>query len=262
MGLPADRKRNLEIFYAFCRVVDDIADEIGPPPAVKYNELARWRGLLSDPDQSPPQGELEQEVIQLIRNPDIDRDAMTGIIDGCATDVQPRLYGTFDELLTYTYQVASCVGIVSATLFGAGPDARSYAISLGHALQITNILRDVGEDWEKEKRIYLPQEDMKRFHYSPEDLSNGVHNASFVELMSMERDRAKKYYREAAERYSRLSAHDRKALAPAVAMHRIYEDILDKMHGDGYQVFCRRYKLSKIKKIFHLLCAWRQAGKP
>lgn len=259
LGLPADRKRNLEIFYAFCRVVDDIADEPRPTPAEKYLELSRWKKLLQHPEDAEPTNGLEEEVLLLIRRENLDREAMTGIVDGCTTDVIPRTYDTFDDLLTYTYKVASCVGIVSSTLFGAGPEARRYAVSLGHALQITNILRDVGEDWEKEGRIYLPLEDMRQAGYSPEELEKSVHNAAFSALMEKECERAKDFYREASALYAELPPADRRALAPAVAMHRIYGEILDKMERDGFQVFLRRYKLSKIKKIFHLIGAWRQA---
>lgn len=259
LGLPADRKRNLEIFYAFCRVVDDIADEPGPSPAEKYSELDRWRKLLQNTEATTAANELEKEVLLLIQRENLDCEAMVGIVDGCTTDVIPRTYDTFDDLLNYTYKVASCVGIVSASLFGAGPGARRYAISLGHALQITNILRDVGEDWEKEGRIYLPLEDMKQAGYSPDELEKRVHNAAFSALMEKECGRARKFYREAATLYTELSPADRKSLAPAVAMHRIYEEILDKMEHDGFQVFQRRYKLSKIRKVFHLIGAWWQA---
>lgn len=262
LGLPADRKYDLQVFYAFCRVVDDLADDIGPSPEEKYAGLNRWRLLLAEHEDITSENELEEEVLRLIHRHDIDLNAMIGIVDGCATDVSPLPCRTFDDLLGYTYKVASCVGIVSATLFGASPDARAYAIALGHALQITNILRDVGEDWEKEKRIYLPEEDILNFGYSAEELAKSVHNQSFVDLMNAEAKKADAFYQEATEHYAALSPADKKALAPAEAMHAIYENILKNMIHDDFHVFEHRYKLSKWKKLSHLFRAWwRVKGK-
>lgn len=262
LGLPANRKYDLQVFYAFCRIVDDLADDIVPSPEEKYEGLRRWRQLLAEHEDITPENELEGEVLQLIHRHDIDLNAMIGIVDGCASDVAPSPCRTFDDLLGYTYKVASCVGIVSATLFGASPEARAYAIALGHALQITNILRDVGEDWEKEKRIYLPEEDLLRFGYSAEELSRSVHNQAFINLMHAEALKAVAFYKEATEHYAALPPTDRKALAPAEAMHAIYENILKNMIHDDFHVFGHRYKLSKWKKLSHLFRAWwRVKGK-
>lgn len=254
-GLPRDKKRDLTVFYAFCRVIDDIADEIGPEPEQKNKDLDHWKSLVSESPHFPAQPGLEQEVQELLVNPDIDRDAMLGIIEGCRSDILPSRFQTIDDLLQYTYKVASCVGIVSATLFGASKEAREYAIALGHALQLTNILRDVGEDWTKEQRIYLPLADMAACGYSDKDLENSVRNEAFFDLMALESSRAEKFYAEAHRLYNALSYKDRRALAPALAMDLIYHDILNKMVSGKFQIFDTRYKLSKWRKIRHLISA-------
>ncbi len=256
LSLPPERKRNLEIFYAFCRIVDDIADEPGPSPEEKHALLDRWDELVSSPAAFTPRSTLEREVQELASHPQIDRDAMRGIIAGCRSDIVIRPFDTLDDLLGYTYQVASCVGIVSATLFGASSAARPYAVALGHALQITNILRDAGEDWQKEGRIYLPRADMAAHGYTEEDLAGGVRNDAFRALMTKEARHAQDYYHEAARLLAALSPADRRALAPAEAMHRIYRNLLDNMISGGFDIFTRRYKLSKGKKLYHLAAAW------
>ena len=151
----------------------------------------------------------------------------------------------------YTYQVASCVGVISIRIFGCThPDSEKYALSLGHALQLTNILRDVEEDLRKDGRIYLPMDDFSRFGYTEEELRNHVHNDRFVAMMNSHADRAEALYREAL---GHLQAEDAKALKAAEAMRKIYHALLIKMRSDEFRVFTQRYSLSKARKTSILL---------
>lgn len=254
-GMPKARKRLLNVFYAFCRVIDDIADSTELSSEEKYRQLDHWSDFIrSCPDQ-PASSLLEKEVEELLILPQVDRNAMLGIIEGCRSDVEPAPFETFNDLMWYTYRVASCVGIVSATLFGAGPEARDYAIALGHALQITNIIRDVGEDWRTDNRIYLPLRDLEEHSYTQEDLKSGIYNDAFLRLMHSEADKAQSFYDQAFALYKTLPAQDRKALAPAVAMGMIYHHILRNMQKEGFRVFSKKYSLSKWSKARHLISA-------
>lgn len=254
MGLPPETKRNLTRFYAFCRVVDDIADEIGPSAESKEVGMARWRAVVRE--EARPETELEENVVELLALPNVESEAFLGIIDGCASDIESQRFPTMGDLLKYTYGVASCVGIVSVILFGASPKAREYGIILGHGLQITNILRDVGEDWHKEERIYLPLDVMAQYNYSQEDVQSGVYNESFVAMMNDLADRADAFYEQRAQLYASLSRADRKALAPMETMMRIYKAVLDAMRRDGFRVYEKRYTISDARKLWLLIKSW------
>ena len=256
MGLNPQQKKDMTVFYAFCRVVDDIADEIGPAPEEKHQGLDRWVSLISSPETFTPSSPLEKDMIKLLQNPEVDREACLGLIAGCRSDITPRFYESLDELKGYTFQVASCVGLVIVTLFGASKAAKNYVVTLGHALQLTNILRDVGEDWQKEERIYLPQELMARFGYSIEDLQENRHNEAFLALMTHMADEADRLYAQMATEYALLSSEDKKALCRTEAMRNIYAALLQQMRKDHFQVFTRRYKLGKLAKVYQLAKAW------
>jgi len=247
--LPKQRKRDMVIFYAFCRVVDDLADDLDAPLAERAEGLATWRkGIengFADPD------ELQQDVIELIERYNISRQPFLDLIDGCTSDLEPQRFGTWEDLKKYTYQVASCVGVISTSIFGCShPDSEKYAISLGHALQLTNILRDVEEDLRKDDRIYLPADDFSRFGYTEEDLRKHVHDERFIAMMSSHADRAEALYREAI---GYLQPEDAKALRAAEAMRKIYHSLLHKMRADHFRVFTQRYSLSKAKKTSILI---------
>jgi phytoene synthase len=145
--------------------------------------------------------------------------------------------------------VASAVGLVSIEIFGyRNPACKEYAVELGLALQITNILRDVARDLEND-RIYIPEEDMRRFRYSPEDLLQRTHDSRFVELMQFEADCAKQHFNRAT---AVLPQEDRRSMVPARIMASIYHALLQKMEADRFQVFRRSYRLSKPAKLFHV----------
>jgi Phytoene/squalene synthetase len=167
------------------------------------------------------------------------------IIDGVGMDLGNVRYQTFDELRLYCYRVASAVGLVSIEIFGyRNPDCRDYAIQLGLALQVTNIIRDVGKDL-KNDRIYLPQEDMARFDYAEADLRACRHNQAFVQLMAFENQRAEDFFARAA---ALLPREDRRSMVAAEIMASVYHALLRRMKMDRFRVFDKEYRLSKIEK--------------
>jgi phytoene synthase len=162
-------------------------------------------------------------------------------------DLDGANYATWEDLRLYCYRVASAVGLVSIEIFGCRePASREYAIELGLALQLTNILRDVGEDWRNGGRIYLPREDLARFGYTTDDLAAGRRNDAFLALMRFETQRARGFY---ARAIALLPAGDRRALVAAEIMRTIYTRLLDRMERDGFHVFTQRYRLSRLAKL-------------
>jgi phytoene synthase len=165
-------------------------------------------------------------------------------------DLEPRRFQTWDDLSEYIWKVACAVGLVSIRIFGCtDPDAEGYADALGRALQLTNILRDIGEDHANGGRIYLPLEDLKRFGVSENDLASGLRNERFIALMNFEADRAEAYFHQAE---ALLPAADSKALAPARIMAAIYQELLAQMRRDGFRVFGKRYRVSGPRKLWIL----------
>jgi 15-cis-phytoene synthase len=247
--LPRERRRDMVTFYAFCRLMDDLADDLEKPAEQRLQRLRHWReGLINGFADPAP---LEAEVTALRDARRIPTDLLLAVIDGCLSDMTPQRFGTWEDLSSYTWKVASAVGLVSVRLFGCrSPEADSYAVALGHALQLTNIIRDVGEDLENGGRIYLPQADMARFGYTEEDLAGRVHDARFVALMKFEYGRAVGFYEEAEASLPRAEAGE---LLPARIMASIYRTLLEKMRADDFHVFGKRYRLSRPHKLGILL---------
>jgi len=247
--LPKDRKRDMITFYAFCRIIDDLVDDLDIPINERVASLNNWRNGLEKGFAEPD--ELQTEIISLIERYNISKQPFFDIIDGCASDLHPQRFNTWEDLQKYTYCVASCVGIISTRIFGCThPDSEKYAITLGHALQLTNILRDVDEDLTNGGRIYLPLDDLIRFQYSEQDLLDRVYDERFTAMMAYQAERADKLY---AEAIALTPSNDAKALKAAEAMRKIYQGMLKKMRNDHFQVFSQRYSLSKPKKIAILL---------
>jgi phytoene synthase len=244
VALPAERRQDITTFYAFCRLVDDIADDPQLPVAEKRRRIGLWReSIVMDFAGEPA---LAPALRELIRKYMIQRTHFAEILDGVEMDLEPRRYATFEDLQTYCYRVASAVGLVSIEIFGYRNQAcKQYAVDLGMALQLTNILRDLREDWENGGRIYLPVEDLDRFQYSAGDLAAGVHNDRFLRLMNFEADRAKAFYRKAA---AILPPEDRRSMTPARIMAEVYGRILRKMRSEGFRVFEKRYRLGTLSK--------------
>jgi len=246
--LPRDQRQDMSIFYAFCRTIDDLADDPSLPFTQREKQLEVWKnGILSG--FSAPD-EFQAELLALRDRRQIPNELMIAIIEGCQMDLQPQRFQTWEDLSAYIWKVACAVGLVSIRLFGCQDPASSrYAIALGHALQLTNILRDVHEDFSNGARLYLPLDDLTRFGLTEQDLSDRVEDSRFIALMDFQAERAESFFTEAAEI---LPASDRKALLPARIMGEIYQLLLAKMRKDRFQVFTKRYRISKPRKIIIL----------
>ncbi len=248
IDMPEEKRRRMAQFYAFCRLVDDIVDEPGMTAEERHAALDRWLAVING-SLAPKEG-IEAEVVGLIAEMNLDLEPMQILIEGCRGDIAPKQPETREELLEYAYKVASCVGITSATVMGASPAAKDYAIALGYALQMVNIIRDVAEDCSKYDRFYLPQADMELFGVSNEDIREGRFNYRVRQLLAYEAALADKFFAESEELYEQLSDADRAALVPAQAMNLIYHTILVKMQDDGYRVFDQRYRVNNFKKLW------------
>jgi len=243
ISLGRERKRDIIIFYAFCRVIDDIADSSELTLAEKELRLAKWRQMLQAP--APDEPLLAQDVRLLIEKYSLPVGMFEEIIAGVEMDLSIRRYATFEELRVYCYRVASAVGLVSIEIFGyRNAGCKQYAIELGLALQMTNIIRDVGKD-SQDGRIYVPQEDLARFNYSERELQDRQYNKCFLRMMQFEAARARDFFSRAA---AALPSEDRRAMAPAEIMASIYRGLLRQMELDKFRVFEKEYQLSKLEK--------------
>jgi 15-cis-phytoene synthase len=243
VALGRERRADITVFYAFCRVVDDIADAPDTTPEVKARELAAWRNWLHE--STPDEPALARDVRGLFAKYAITPPMLEEIIDGMEMDLRNTRYRTFEELQQYCYRVASAVGLVSIEIFGyRNPASRDYAIQLGYALQMTNIIRDVGKDLDV-GRIYLPEQDLARFGYSETDLRQRKQNDAFVGLMEFEASRAEQFFARAA---ALLPREDRRSMVAAQIMASIYRALLRRMKSDRFRVFEKEYRLSKLEK--------------
>ncbi len=253
MDLPAEKRMRMAQFYAFCRIIDDIVDEPGMTEQERHAALNRWADIIAQKVQATPG--IEDEVQKLVSELQLDITPMLELIDGCRGDICPQQPETREGLLAYAYKVAACVGITSATVMGASPAAKDYAIALGYALQLVNILRDVAEDCRKYNRFYLPKSDMDLFGVTPDDIREQRYNYRMRQLLAYEAALAEKFFGDAESLYQQLSVDDRNALIPAQAMSLIYHTILLKMKDDEYRVFERRYSVNNFRKLWFLLRA-------
>ena len=241
--LGRERRQDITVFYAFCRLIDDIADSTELSVQEKARDLAAWRRWLRQ--ASPDESSIARDVRELIAKYSLTPAMLEEIIDGVEMDLETVRYETFEALRVSCYRVASAVGLVSIEIFGyRNPACRDYAVELGLALQMTNIIRDVGKDL-RNGRIYLPQEDLARCGYSEDDLRQQEYNESFVRLMEFEAARAEEFYARAAEL---LPQEDRRSMVAAEIMRSVYQALLRRMKADGFRVFEREYRLSRLAK--------------
>jgi phytoene synthase len=243
ISLGRERKRDITVFYAFCRVIDDIADSADLSVVEKRVRLAKWRQMLRAGESGEPV--LARDVRGLIEKYSLPVSMFEEIIAGVEMDLSILRYATFEELRVYCYRVASAVGLVSIEIFGyRNPACKQYAIELGLALQMTNIIRDVGRDLQ-DGRIYLPQEDLARFNYFETELQDRQYNECFLRLMQFEAARARDFFSRAT---AALPSQDRRAMAPAEIMASIYRGLLRQIELDKFRVFEKEYRLSKLEK--------------
>ena len=246
--LGRERRRDITTFYAFCRLIDDIADSSQLSLEEKSWRLAQWRTSLQS--AQPNESSLAQPIRELMAKYRLAPAMLEEIIAGVEMDLTISEYATFEELRVYCYRVASAVGLVSIEIFGyRNPATREYAIQLGLALQMTNILRDVGKDLTS-GRIYLPQEDLVRFGYSADALRVRTYDERFLQLMRFEAARAEEFFRNAK---NSLAAEDRRSMIAAEIMSALYFVLLERMKRDNFHVLDRHYELSKPAKFFHSL---------
>ena len=256
--LPKERREAMYAVYAFCRDVDSIVDEPVPGSDPRKTLAARRAELAEIYRNSPLRPTSFASPIMAclakhIRRFNIPQAYFDEIISGVEMDLSVHRYQTFEELSTYCYRVASAVGLVCLRIFGAlRPESEAYAINLGLAFQLTNILRDVKSDGAR-GRIYLPQEDLQRFHVSEQDILDRVYNARFRELMDFECRRAREYYDRAEDA---LTADERPMLLPAEIMRAIYHLILKQIETSQYQVFGPRISLPPWRRLAIAVKVW------
>jgi len=251
--VPAQRRAHLVSFYAYCRVIDDLADDLHLPLEQKKKGLAGWKNIFttSQPDPSLGLPNLQREILAVRDLYSIPSQYFINVIEGCEMDLAPQRFQTWEDLQRYCYRVASSVGLVCLPLFGADIErSRDYAITLGYALQLTNILRDIEEDLQNGNRIYLPLTELAEFGITEADLAAKRHNDRFQKFMTFQANRALSLYQKASDL---LPPEDFKPLLAPRVMHRIYQTLLIQMQADHYQVFTQRYRLTKAQKITLLL---------
>lgn len=251
--LPEEKREAMNIVYAFCRKTDDIVDETSESPDVKYEKLRKWRIEFERAFSGHSEFPLLNKLGTTISKFNIPLDPFFELIKGMEMDLQKDRYKSFDDLQLYCYRVASTVGLMCIEIFGyKNPSTKEFAINLGIALQLTNILRDISKDAEK-GRIYLPEEDLQRFNYTESELMQKVYNNQFRELMIYETGRAKQYFNSAT---AHLDLDDKKTMFAARAMQHIYYKMLEKIIAADYDVFNNNIKVSKIEKVGIALGVW------
>ena len=253
--LPRRQRDAIYAVYAFCRIVDDAVD-LGRDREEQRHELQRWREEIARVYGGVPEHPAAQRLQQAIRTFPIPRAALLEIIAGVEMDLERAAYETFDDLYPYCYRVASAVGLCCIEIFGyVDPRAREYAVNLGIALQLTNILRDVQAD-ARAGRVYVPQEDLRRFGVTAEDLAAGRYTPRFVELMTWQAARAHRYYERA---WAALPAADARRLFAAEIMGRTYFALLRAIEARRFQVFGERVALPAYRRISIALSCWLRA---
>lgn len=244
--LPPERRRAITALYAFCREVDDVVDECHDMQ-IAQTKLDWWRQqvtLIYGGTPEHPVAQALQEVCAHFRLP---REQLLEIIDGMQMDLQQTRYLDWKALHLYCYRAASVVGLLSAEIFGyQNRQTLKYAHDLGLALQLTNIIRDVGED-ARRGRIYLPMDEMQRFHVPAKQILEGQYSDNFRQLLGVQAERARQLYDRA---YAQLPAEDRKAQRPGLIMAAIYRTLLDEIEADGFLVLDRRTSLTPLRKIW------------
>jgi phytoene synthase len=244
--LPVERRRAIMALYAFCREVDDVVDECHDV-SIASTKLAWWRQEIERVADGQPQHPVGQALKGLAKSINLPKEQLLEIIDGMEMDLDQARYADFKALHLYCYRVASVVGLLAAEIFGI-TDRRTlkYAHDLGLAFQLTNIIRDVGED-ARRGRIYLPQDELARFGVSETDLLQARYSDNFRNLMTFQAQRAQEMYEQA---FAQLPAADRKAQRAGLIMAAIYRTTLEEIARDGFLVLDRRTSLTPLRKLW------------
>lgn len=251
--LPAPKRDAMNTVYAFCRKTDDIVDENSDPVDTKYLKLVHWRTELEKAFHNDSTSALLNKVARTIGQFNIPMEPFFELIKGMEMDLRKDRYETFEELHSYCYRVASCVGLMCIEIFGyKHPSTKAFAENLGLALQLTNIIRDVKKD-AKQGRIYLPLEDLRRFHYTEEDIFNENYNLHFVDLMEFQVNRAKSYFEKATRS---LNPDDKLSMFAARAMQHIYYRTLERIIERKYNIYDEHIRVPKFEKVGIALGVW------
>ncbi|MDX5363090.1 MAG: presqualene diphosphate synthase HpnD [Pseudazoarcus pumilus] len=250
--LPAPRRRAIMALYAFCREVDDVVDETGDADTARA-ELDEWRAEIARVFAGTPQHPVGRALAEVVAEFRLPEELLLEIIDGMEMDLERNRYEDFSQLQLYCYRVASVVGLLSAEIFGH-TDRRTlrYAHDLGLAFQLTNILRDVGDD-ARRGRIYLPQDELARFGVSEDDILSGRYGPQMGELLAFQAQRAQDFY---ARALGELPDADRRAQRPGLIMAAIYRRLLDDIVAGGYRVLGDPPRLSTGLKLKLAIGAW------
>ena len=248
--LPLERRRAIMALYAFCREVDDVVDEC-PDPALAATKLTWWRQEVERIAEAQAQHPVGLALQAAGKQFNLPKEQLLEIIDGMEMDLLQSRYLDFKGLQLYCYRVASVVGLLAAEIFGyQDRQTQKYAHDLGMAFQLTNIIRDIGED-ARRGRVYIPVDELQRFNVPVSDLFDSRYSDNFTALMRFQIERAEKYYDQAL---AQLPAVDRKAQRPGLIMAAIYRTLLDEIKRGNCQVLHQRIALTPLRKIW---IAWK-----
>jgi phytoene synthase len=246
--LPKPKREAMYTVYAFCKAVDSAVDE-PPPGSDPKEELRRWRAELDLVYAGEPTWPLMISLAHHARRLSIPKAYFEELIKGVEMDLATTRYGTFEELSLYCYRVASIVGLICLHIFGpTSAHAQDYAVDLGMAFQLTNILRDLATD-AGQGRVYIPQEDLRRFGYSEAELLGRKESPHLYEMIRFEAQRARMYYAKAQAALSSLPSKDRRALTVAEIMRAVYSTILERIERPDHAVFGPRVRLSTSNRL-------------
>ncbi len=253
--LPAPRRRAITALYAFCREVDDVVDETAEMQ-IAAAKLAWWRAEVANLYRGNPQHPVTRALLPFIAEYSLPQEHLNEIIDGMEMDLTQTRYLDWAALERYCHRVAGVVGLLAARIFGYSDGrALEYARDLGIAFQLTNIIRDVGEDARK-NRIYLPMDELKRFDVPAADILNARETPQFNALMRFQGERARSWY---ARALAALPPRDRRAQRPGLIMAAIYRALLDEIGRDDFRVLSRRTSLTPLRKFWIAWKTWLAA---
>jgi phytoene synthase len=255
--LPPERRRAITALYAYCREVDDVVDECTDPSLARI-KLAWWRTQVDQMFDGKPDHPVTRALQPHLETCSITRARLLAVIDGMEMDLDQTRYLDWPGLRKYCWHAAGVVGELSAGVFGySDPKTLAYAEKLGLAFQMTNIIRDVGDD-ARRGRIYIPVNDMQQFEVKASDILNGEYSDRFSALMKFQADRARELYREAM---SNLPEADRRAQRPGLMMAAIYHALLDEIERDNWQVLHQRISLTPLRKLWLAWKTWVGGGR-
>lgn len=248
--LPSERRRAITALYAFCREVDDVVDEIQEQDVAR-TKLAWWSNEIAELYHGSPQHPVTRALAPAVKTYDLPESRFQEVIAGMEMDLSRNRYDTFADLTLYCHRVAGVVGLLAAEIFGRTHDATlDYAENLGTAFQLTNIIRDVGED-ARRGRVYIPLEDLARFGVEAGDILRGRASNRFNELIGYQIARARKFYDRA---FAALPDADRRAQRPGLVMAAIYQSLLNDIQKRQTNVLTTRASMTPIRKLW---IAWR-----